>query len=545
MKRWLIVLAVLMVIAVAAMASALLLIPPRVRGDIATTLAAQLGQDVQVDSLNWRLWPTLQLSGRQIRVGSSAGADTPPVLTIESFVLDTDLRSILAKPRRIHSVRVERLRAHIAREPREEPAAGRGETAPGPVESGSRGQRASGADPAATHGSRSPGHSDTPVVVSEVVVQNAVLEIGSTRADRQPQVYEIEQLRLGSVALDRPVSFQASLVNPRPPGHVQASGKFGPWNKADAADTPIEGTYRFENADLGTFKGIEGMLVSDGTFGGSIGRVTAKGSATIQDFILSVGQVVPLAVAFETEVGERGADLQLRTVDIEFFQSLLVAAGEVVKPKGAPGRTVSLDVASRQARVEDVVRFALKGKDAPLSGDLDLKTALLIPPGEEPVIERLQLDGEFRMRRARFANLDVQKTLARLSQFTVRESEGQRGASVVSDLRGRFTLRDAVLSFSGLTFSVPGTTVQLVGSYGLADEQMRFRGRLLLAKAPSQMAPDRLSKWLELADPIFRRGEAGTTVPISISGTRAKPTFRIDAAALKDDWRKILETIPR
>jgi len=540
-KRWLTVLAVLMLIPALVVISAAFLIPPRVRGDIATTLALQLGQDVQVDALHWRFWPTIQFSGKHIRVGSPAGAAKPPLVTIQSFTLVTDLRSILAKPRRIHSVRVQRLQAHIPRRPRPEPAGGQPDAGPAPGEGG---QGVSG--PAAAPQDRvAPDTPGTPVVVGEVVVENAVLEIGSTRPDRPPQMYEIEQLRLGSVALDRPVSFRASLINPRPPGHVQTSGTFGPWNKAEAGDTPIGGTYHFENADLGTFRGIEGTLVSDGTFGGTIGRVSAKGSATIPDFALSVGQVVPLQTTFETEVGERGADVQLRTVDVEFFRSQLVAAGEVVKPQGAPGRTVSLDVTSRRARVEDVVKFALKGTDAPLSGDLDLQTTLVIPPGEGPVIERLQLAGEFRIRRARFANLDVQKTLGRLSQFTARESEGQPGSSVVSDLRGRFELRDAVLRFTGLTFSVPGTTVQLVGTFGLSDQQMNFRGRLLLAKAPSQLAPDRLSKWLELADPFFRRGDTGTTVPISISGPQAKPTFRVDTAALKDDWRKILGIIPK
>ena len=206
---------------------------------------------------------------------------------------------------------------------------------------------------------------------------------------------------------------------------------------------------------------------------------------------------------------------------------------------------MSLDVPSVRARVEDVVRFALKGDRAPLSGDLDLKTKLAIPPGDAPVVQRLQLDGEFRIRQARFASLDVQKTLGRLSQFTERESEGQPGSSVVSDLRGRFQLREAVLRFPGLAFAIPGTTVQLVGTYGLTDEHIDFRGRLLLAKAPSQMAPDRLSTWIGLADPFFRRGDAGTAIPILISGPRSKPRFRVDTAALKDDWRRILGLIPK
>jgi hypothetical protein len=160
----------------------------------------------------------------------------------------------------------------------------------------------------------------------------------------------------------------------------------------------------------------------------------------------------------------------------------------------------------------------------------------------------MRLTGDFAIREARFANLDVQRTLAKISQIGSGETDAEPGASVVSDLNGAFEMADAELRFSRLTFAVPGMQVRLVGGFGLREESLNFGGHLRLQQAVSQLAPrvpGSASRWLRLLDPLFQTDEAptGTVVPITITGFRSRPSFGVELADLTPDWRRLLENL--
>jgi len=193
------------------------------------------------------------------------------------------------------------------------------------------------------------------------------------------------------------------------------------------------------------------------------------------------------------------------------------------------GRRVTLDVQVDRGRLEDLMRLALKSGATPLTGRIDVKTKFLLPAGTEDVVTRLQLDGQFSLAQARFTSIDVQKRINTLSRRgRGNESEDDEGASVVSNLGGRFVLKNGVLSFSTLTFAVPGAQVQLAGTYDLRGEQMAFAGDLLLdASLPDTMSGFR-SFLARVAQPFFRRPGGGSKLPIRIAGPRTKPAFGLD-----------------
>ncbi len=297
------------------------------------------------------------------------------------------------------------------------------------------------------------------MVIDELVADRVTLEIGSSSPANAPRVFDIHRLTLDSLALDREVGFAAALTNPKPIGEVETRGRFGPWNRGRVADTPISGVYQFTQADLGEFNGIAGLLDSTGSFGGTFGQIEAEGEAAIPDFQVTAGEVVPLDVTFEVGVGDDGGDVQLRSVLTRFLDSVLDTTGEVVRVDEVDGRRVIVDVTTDDARIEDLVRFTLKGDTPPLTGRIDLTTRLEIPPGDDrPVIEKMLLDGEFVIDEARFSNLDVQKTLSQISRIGggAPASGGEAGTSVVSNLAGVFAMSEARLEFPRISFSIPG-----------------------------------------------------------------------------------------
>jgi hypothetical protein len=124
----------------------------------------------------------------------------------------------------------------------------------------------------------------------------------------------------------------------------------------------------------------------------------------------------------------------------------------------------------------------------------------------------------------------VQRRITTLSRRGRGEEsdEGAEQERVVSNLRGRFKLANGALTFSELTFAVPGSTVRLHGSYDLNSQVMNFEGDLLTDATLADMTSGVKSFLARLAQPLFRRKGGGTQLPIRISGTRSKPQFGLD-----------------
>ena len=117
--------------------------------------------------------------------------------------------------------------------------------------------------------------------IDEIDIYNAVLDVPRQEAGKPPVEFGIHELILDPASAIRPMHFSAKLSNPEPPGEITASGQFGPWR---GAQTPVTGDYTFENADLGTFEGIAGILSSQGKFGGVLQHIDVAGKISIPAF---------------------------------------------------------------------------------------------------------------------------------------------------------------------------------------------------------------------------------------------------------------------
>jgi AsmA-like C-terminal region len=325
-----------------------------------------------------------------------------------------------------------------------------------------------------------------------------------------------------------PWEFVAKLTNPTPPGQIQTRGTFGPWQADDPASTPLTGQYTFKDADLGVFKGIGGILTSDGKFGGVLQRIDIDGRATVPDFKLTIGgRPVPLETRFHSVVDGTNGNTWLNPVDAKLGDSPIHAEGGVVEETGQDGRTIALDVLMDKARIEDVLRLALKpSAKPPMTGRLQLKTKLRIPPGEPDVIERMGLDGSFEIATARFESLDVQGKINELSR-RARGKLDQPAQRVVSNMKGRYVMKDGIIRFSSVSFDIPGAAVRLAGTYGMRHEQLDFVGTVSLEAKPSEMVTGFKSVLLKAVDPLLRRKDR-TVIPVVIEGTVADPKFKLD-----------------
>jgi hypothetical protein len=334
---------------------------------------------------------------------------------------------------------------------------------------------------------------------------------------------------MNNFGFDRPAAFHALLTNPKPRGYIHCDGQFGPWRADDPSETAVSANYTFFNADLGTIKGLRGILSSTGTFSGPLDYLQVEGSTDTPNFGLRTsGHPMALHTDFTAIVDGTNGDTVLTKVTARFLHTTLVTHGEVVDvyPK-VKGRTIALDADSNDARIEDLLALAVKSDRPVMTGSAELKTKILIPERNEDLVDRLQLDGRFGLGEVHFTNSSVQGKVDSLSRRGQGKPKAEDIFDETSDLTGRFKMANGAINFSDLSFGVEGALIALSGSYDLDGGQLDFRGKLRLQARLSQTTTGWKSVVLKPFDHFFEKN-GGTEIPIKITGTRDHPAFGTD-----------------
>lgn len=483
-------------------------VTPHVRNLAVSALEERFASTVTLDSLEVGVFPQPELSGTGLSVRWKRRVDAPPLVTVGAFSATAGAYGLLGTPVRLQRVELDRLDIHIP---------------PDRLRSGDAADDSSQPSPDPGGGAR---HA---LAIDEIVAHAARLQIASKKAGKPPRVFDIHDLHITGFGEEGGAGFEAILTNPVPEGRVETHGRFGPWQSDEPRRTPLRGEYAFRRADLNTIKGLGGTLSSQGTYGGVLERIEVEGTTDTPEFSVDVsGQPVPLRTRFKAVVDGTTGDTWLEDVDATLFESHVHARGAIVRAEEVKGRHVTLDVTIDRARIEDLLKLAVRSARPPLTGAVRVKTKFFLPAGPEDVVRKLRLTGEFAIDRATFTNLDVQRRISTLSQRGRGDETPEEGESVVSKLRGRFVLRNGGLTFSDLTFAVPGASVQLAGSYQLESETLDFAGHLLLDASLRDTTSGLKAVLATLAQPFFRRPGGGTKLPIRVSGSRQKPQFGLD-----------------
>jgi len=481
---------------------------PLLRDRVVDAINARFDSKLSLESLDPDAFPRPRASGRGLVLRRNGRTDIPPLISIDSFEASAPFSGLLRSPVHLDTVKMSGLAVRVL---------------PGGIRSG---PDKADDEPHVPHAER-----PSPLLIDRIESRSARVEIHSRRPGRLPRIWDIQNLVMTDFGAATGSPFTAGVINPVPRGVIDTTGSFGPWHADEPGLTPVSGNYLFQNADMNVIKGLDGTLSSAGTYRGVLERIEVEGTTEMPDFSLDLaGQAVPLNTKFKAVVDGTSGDTILERVEALLNKSVIVATGSVVRSEEVKGRHIELDVTLEGARLEDLMQLAVKAAQPPLTGQIDMVTRMVLPAGPDDVVERLQLDGAFQLARARFTNVDVQRQIATLSRRG-RGEEGDDGIErdrVVSNLRGRFKLNGGRLTFSELTFAVPGSVVQLSGVYNLRSGEMNFRGNLLTDATLSDMTSGVKSLVARLAQPFFRRQGGGTRLPIRISGPRSKPEFGLD-----------------
>jgi hypothetical protein len=368
-----------------------------------------------------------------------------------------------------------------------------------------------------------------------------------------PLVFEFKKIRLtpggqglggqGQGEPGQPVAFDVEMVNAKPIGDIHSTGHFGPWDRTKPpGETPVQGDYRFDHADLGTIKGIAGTLASTGHFVGTLKNIDVEGTTTTPDFRLervSRGTGLPLSTHFFATVDGTNGNTWLSNVDATLDRTHFVAKGQIIRLEDAAGHgrghDIALEVAMDRGRIDDILRISASPDKPFLTGNLSLNNHFHLPPnppGEKISIwKRLELSGQFHLSQARFSSDSLQGKIEQLSlrgQGKPDEIHSTDPTSILSDMQGHFQLSGGFLHLPDLDYHVPGADVQVNGVYGLEDGTLKFDGDAKLDATLSKVVGGWKGFLLKPADRFLKKNGAGTDVPIHLAGTRKEPKFGLD-----------------
>src|SRR5580692_4103412 len=474
MRKWVVTGAIVLVLVVAAGFLLRTNIHASVRERLQRGLATHFASTVEFSDFDVTMFPRMHVTITGLVLRHKGRTDIPPLIEVKTVSMYAQLAGLLQPRPYISFVQLDGLQIHT----------------PPHVPGGEPLIHKTDQDLAKKY----------PVLIGEVRADDASIEVLRAQSDKPPREFPIHHLDLHDVSFDRPAQFHALLTNAIPKGEIDATGEFGPWEAEEPSETPANGHYTFQNADLGTLKGLRGILSSKGQFSGPLD--------------------------YSALVDGTNGDVTLKGVTAKFLHTTLLVSGKIVDvSKQIKGRTILLNASSDNARIEDLLQLALKSDEPLMTGAENLKTTIDVPEGADDFLDRMKLVGAFGVGNAQFTSATVQGKVDTLSRKGQGKTKDTDISEVASDLRGNFRLANAVVTFSSLSFAVEGASVHLDGTYNIDSTAMDFDGNLLMQAKLSQTTTGAKSFFLKAADPFFKGKHGGSDVPIKIGGTKDHPTF--------------------
>jgi hypothetical protein len=488
---------------------------PILRARLIQSLSARFHSRVDMGDFEVSLLRGFEVSGKDLAIYPDNIDSTTPTISVRRFAFRTGYRSLVRSPMHINHVEVEGLRINL-------PPKSQRKNLPQLNSGQAKGTRIS-------------------IFVGEMDCTDTVLSLGTDKPGKLPQRFVIQSLNLRSIGAGQPMDFTAVLTNPKPVGQIESRGYFGPWNAAQPGATPLGGDYSFRHADLGTIKGIGGILSSQGKYQGTLDKIVVDGQTDTPDFQVKIsGHKVALHTDFHAIVDGTDGNTYLQPVKAHFLHSFVTARGYVVRDQAESGRHVYLDVSIDQARIEDLLRLAVRTDPPVIEGQVKLHTRLDLPPGPQDVAHRLRLQGNFAISNGHFSSEKIQHGIDQLSlrsqgelELASQQARDGKMQLVRSQMRGDFNLADAGLNLSNVLYDIPGANIKLAGIYSLDGAKFNFTGTAAMQATVSRMVGGWRGLLLMPFDKYFQKNGHGTEVPFKVDGTKSDPHFGLDFNRLK------------
>jgi len=437
-----------------------------------------------------------------ITVTRSSAPNLPPFGTVETLYVQGEWNDLLLLRRRVHMVEMTGVHIII-------PAAG------------SRARREEFPTGSAS------GFSGPSTAIELLRLHNSILEV---QYDREKSLrFAIRSLELKNLEKDHAIHYVLDMENPRPAGHISATGTFGPLNTQDVGATQVSGKFTFGQVRLSDMGELQGTLASTGSFSGPLRAIEANAVSDTPGFVVADGQPTHVQGSVQCTVNGTNGDVILNAVEVKSGNTTIRAHGQVT---GSP-KITTLELEMDRGRAEEILRLFMH-QNVPVTGVASLHSLAWIGPTGKPFLQRLRVEGQFDLPATEATNPHIERSL---SAFSAREQnpsakppvdlrsnhssdQSADPADALSSLAGPVTIRNGVIATPGLMFQIPGAHVQLHGTFNLNGQSVHLVGTLKMNSGISHAATGWKSVLIKPFSPLFKRkNHLGSKIPIAITGT--------------------------
>jgi hypothetical protein len=437
---------------------------------------------------------------------TSSSANSAPLVTIQELAIDGSYADFLWRPHHVARVRVTGLRIQVP--------------------------------PLGPAGQFSGGYTDSRMTIGELTANGAVLEFA--RAGGKPaERFDIHELTFADVSSKTGMSYRVAVRNPTPPGEITSAGHFGPFQANAPGQTPVSGKYSLDQADLGVFRGIAGLIDSQGNFSGLLGSIDVQGTSDSTNFeVVRSGLAAPLSTRFQLVVNGLNGDVTLTSVNASYFNTSIHSSGSVAGKEGMEGKFTSLDFTVRGGHIQDILRLFVRESRPPMSGITNIQAHVTVPPEGKPFLQEVTLQGEFDIADGHFENPPRQTSVNELSQTARGEKKAKENGqeipseTVAAHVHGRSSVHDGTATFTDLEFAIPGADASMHGTFSLLDEKIDLHGTVKMDAKFSQTTSGIKSLFAKVLDPFLDK-KHGSVVPVLVNGTYSNPHFGVDLNPVK------------
>lgn len=477
---------------------------PFTREAVTRALEAASGRSVQISTFSQMYFPP-GCTAEGIRFLRHKHPDAEPLITVEKLLIQGSLIGMFTSPKRLSAVRI--VGMHVRIPPRDPDGEGKNAVL---LNSGPGGQS---------------------LAISKITADNAQLEFLPREPNGKVYCLKIDRLGIRDVGSGAPMSYRVTLTNTEPPGVIRSDGKFGPWRPDDVGATPVSGSYTYDDIDLGHFHGVSGNGQAQGTFSGPLSRIQTRGGVDVDAFqVDGTGHPVRLATTFDAIVNGTNGDVFLNRAVARYRRTAIDVGGWIAGHPGEKGKTVGLDVAVPQGRLEDLLFLFAKSQPG-MTGNVILNGKFDWPPGPRKFIEKIRLDLVFGMSGSRFTKPGTEESIDRISESAQGESrkeEDEDPRTALSQIRGHIHLSGGIASISDASFTVPGATATVRGTYRLQDQRVDLHGVLDTKGHLSDTTSGFKALVLKAITPLFKKKHSVRIVPFKIIGAYGDTSVTID-----------------
>ncbi|MBZ5699507.1 MAG: AsmA family protein [Acidobacteriia bacterium] len=385
-------------------------------------------------------------------------------------------------------------------------------------------------------GSSSSSGSAANVSVQKIEIKHGKLTVGQAGSNAKRHEYDQMNLTASDLSYTSQFPFQFAVATPGN-GSIKVTGKAGPLNQTDAAQTPVEASLEIRSLDLTSTgfldpsSGIAGVMNFSGTLSSDGQRVNSKGKITATKLKLVPGGSPagqPVQMDYDTNYVLKPQTGSLKQGDVHIGKAVAHLTGTFNNSGETPSVAMKLTgtamPASDLESVLPAVGVTLPSGASLKEGTVNVDLAI------NGSIDKLVTTGPVKLSNGKLAGFDLGAKMGALSSFA---GIPKGSDTVIETFSSKLRVAPEGIRADNLNLVVPAIgSMTGSGTIG-ADQALNFQ---MVAHLSASNSP--MGKIAGLTSAIGGQQGSGAGIPFKIQGTTSKPEFLPDVGAMAGSLAK-------